>query len=154
MSATESSLRKYLKTFNGTETEFSEEQDQLFNALFHDKFNKTTEVYNKDREENLGDKYSYKKVNREEVKAMHAKYSSEASKITLVHYRKIGIDCVDVEFQVKNGEGERNVRVVFSIEDEKFVTARDVDSVTSVLRARLASDIHFFGMIGKYQTNM
>ena len=81
----------------------------------------------------MGNKHSYITLSREEVKAVHAKYSSRASKITLIHYRRIGIVCFDAEFQVKNGE---EVRLVNSIEDEKLVSGREVDSFTSVLRAR------------------
>ena len=107
-----------------------------------------------DRNLNLGDKYGYITLSCEEVKAMHVKYSSKASKITLVHYRRIGIDCVDVKFQVKNDEEERIARLVYSIEDEKLATAREVDSFTSVLRARCASDIRLISVLGKYPTNM
>lgn len=133
MSSTEANLRKYFNTFTGNQADFSEEQEQLFNTVFHDKFT-------------LSDKYGSTTLHRDEVKAMHANYSSKGTKITLLHYRKIGIHCRDVRFKVENEEVEKTMRVVCSVEGKHIFSARVVDSFTSILRAHYASDIRIFGL--------
>lgn len=131
MPSTESNLRKYFHTFTGIQAGFSKEQEQLFSTLFHDKFT-------------LSDKHIYT-LSRDQAKEMHAHYSSKGTKITLIHYRNIGIHCRDVKFKVENKEEEKTMRVVCSIEGKRIFSARVVDSFTSIIRAHCSSDLRIFG---------
>jgi len=78
-----------------------------------------------------------------------------APKVHLIHYRRIGLDCVDVKFHVLTHGEEKAIRVIYTIEDEQLCKAKEVDdSFISVIKARCASDFHVWTVLGKYGTNM
>ena len=153
MSYCEPALRQYLAAFDGTPKDFSE-VEPLFDALYHQDFASTQKLYNKDHHLELSDKYGYEVSTRDEVKEMHADLLSKGSSVTLLHFRKVGLNCIDVEFRLTNEEEDTNSRVIYSIEDGKLASAREVDSFTSIVRARCASDLRLWRVFGKYGTNM
>ena len=73
------------------------------------------------------------------MKEAHKAYLAKGSKVRIVHFRKIGLNCVDVEATLTNEEEERTVRIVFSIEDGKLAHGEEVDTLPSVFMARFAS---------------
>ena len=133
MSYCEPAFRQYAAAFDGTKKDFSE-VEPLFDALYHNNFTAEKKVYNKEH-----DKYRIQQVKRDEVKEAHKAYLAKGSKVTIVHYRKIGLNCIDVEACLTSAEEERTVRIVFSIEDGKLAHGEEVDSLPSVFMARFAS---------------
>jgi len=92
-------------------------------------------------------------LDRDVVKKFHASYLSKGAKVTLIHYRRIGLDCVDVQFQVESkSKGDtRKFRMVYTIEDNKIVRSQEVnDNFFSVLKAKCSSGLHTFNV---YQTS-
>jgi hypothetical protein len=93
---------------------------------------------------------------------MHADQLSKGTIVTLVHFRKIGFECVDAKFAVQNDrEGIYKItHLIYSIEDNKLASSQEVDdsseltSFLSTLRARCASDWKLYNVMGKYGTNM
>ena len=137
----EATLRKYLTTFDGKKKDFTPEVEHLFDSLYHEKF---VLIFS-----------DGKKATRENVKEMHAGYLAKGAKLTLLHFRKIGFECVDVEFHIKCEDEDKPIRLVFSIEDNKLAMSQVVnDSLLSIMKARCASNFRLFTVLGKYQTNM
>jgi hypothetical protein len=144
----EPALRQYFAQFDGTKKDFSTEAEHLFDNLVHEKFTLT-----------LTDGTA---VSRDAVKEMHADQLSKGTIVTLVHFRKIGFECVDAKFAVQNDrEGIYKItHLIYSIEDNKLASSQEVDdsseltSFLSTLRARCASDWKLYNVMGKYGTNM
>mmetsp|Transcript_12758 Transcript_12758/g.21947 ORF Transcript_12758/g.21947 Transcript_12758/m.21947 type:complete len:141 (+) Transcript_12758:151-573(+) len=140
MSQYEMALRQYLSEFDGAKKDFSAVEDK-FNALFHDKFSVTFEE---------GEDFS-----REDMKSMHAGFLTKGAKITLIHLRKIGLNCLDVKFTAQaEGEEDQTIHLVYTIEDEKIVQAQEVDSIGSVIKARLKSTLKVYQNMATFGTNM
>lgn len=130
MTTCEPALRKYFAAFDGTKKDFSDVED-LFEVLYHPTFALTTA--------------DGKIVARDDVKEMHSGYLAMAPKVRLIHYRKIGLECVDVKFRVVAAGDVKVVRVIYSysIEDGRLLKAQEIsDSLVSVIKARCASDGH------------
>ena len=92
-------------------------------------------------------------LDRDAVKKFHASYLTKGAKVTLIHFRRIGLDCVDVQFHVKSlkGNDARVFRMVYTIEDNKIVKSQEVnDNFFSVLKAKCSSGLHTFNV---YQTS-
>ena len=90
------------------------------------------------------------------MKDDHANKLSKGTTLTLIHFRKIGLDCVDVQFALKNEDEDKVIRAVFTIEHNKIVKAVNVDDTFfSVLKAKCSSAFHTYHVsMNKYQTNM
>ena len=138
--ACEEALRKYVAAFDGTRKPFSGTEQQLFDDLFH----KSYSVKFKDG----------KRVDRAEVRNRHAGYFTEGYKATLLHFRKIGLECVDFQVLQENDYGERVIRLVCSVENGKLARAYHVDSFGSIARASCAGHFHRYNVIAKCQTNL
>eukprot|EP01083_Nonionella_stella_P044641 120169_1 len=139
MSYYEPALRKYFAAFDGTKENFSEVEN-LFGALYHGEFTLV-----------LTDGQT---LSRTAAKEMHAGYLAKGSKITLIHLRHIGLDCIDVKFRIESDEDVQIVRLVYSIEDGKLARAQIVESFGSVLKAKCASAFRVYNVMHKYPTNM
>ena len=151
----EAALRSYFAVFDGTKKEDFSNFDPLFDALYHDNFTLV-----------LKDEASYASVepsifygmtlSRDKVKDDHANKLSKGTTLTLIHFRKIGLNCVDVQFALKNEDEDIVIRAVLTIEDDKIVKATVVnDSFFSVLKAKCSSAYHTYHVsMNKYQTNM
>ena len=81
----EQKLRQYFSLFDGYETDFSE-VEPFFEAAFHDEF-----TWHKDGNT----------LTRDAVKARNAELLSKGAKVTLIHVRRIGFECLDVKFRVE-----------------------------------------------------
>ena len=143
----EANLRAYLLAFDGNKRDFSSVEN-LFDVLFHEDFaftfkdgstpNPNTIINEKYANINYG-----KTIDREEVKTYHAKLLSGGTKIQLIHYRKIGLGCIDVEMKIINKEEgmERLIREVYSIQSNKFIRCIRVnDGLFSVIKAKYFID--------------
>ena len=143
MSATcEPILRQYYSTFDGKPHSHATD-DQALDQLFHKDFvsvNKKGETYTRDQ-----------------VLSMNADTQREGStSLNVIHIRKIGIDLLDVKFEVrKNGKPSEEVRTLFFIEDNKIVKAVEVrDAAFDVWLNKLGNNLRLWKVIGKYGTNM
>ena len=100
-------LRQYYSTFDGKPHSHATE-DQTLDQLFHRDFisvNKKGETYTRDQ-----------------VLSMNADTQREGStSLHVIHIRKIGIDLLDVKFEVrKSGKPSEEVRALYFIEDNRF----------------------------------
>ena len=142
----EANLKAYLLAFDGNKRDFSTIEN-LFDALFHKDFAftfKDGSTPNPDTitHENYSNINFGKTIDREEVKTYHAKLLSDGTKIQLIHYRKIGLGCIDIEMKIINKEdGERLIREVYSIQSNKFIRCIRVnDGLFSVIKAKYLMD--------------
>jgi len=155
MSSAEIVLRQYFAAYDGTPKEF-EEVESLFDAAFHKKFalNRKTggRKYIDDLRGNNVDEG--KVLDRDAVKELHASYLNKGTKITLIHYRRIGLDCYDCEFRIQNADEDETYRVVYTIEDGKIERSQEVNNDIQVIRAKCSSALHTFNVFNKYPTDM
>ena len=66
-------------------------------------------------------------VTREEIYQLHSKHYASGQKVTLIHFRKIGLDCVDIKVRPVNGKEETTVRVVNTLSNSQVVLSREID---------------------------
>ncbi|KAL7553020.1 hypothetical protein ACHAWF_016901 [Thalassiosira exigua] len=116
-------LVKYIAAVNCGQKEFSD-VEHLFDALYH----KNYTLVSKDGET----------LPRDEIKRRHSDYIRKGGKFTLVNFTSIGLYCVDVEIRFATAEESKSVHAIVSLEDNKFVKAQVVDSLVSILKARIA----------------
>ena len=150
----EAALRRYYTSYDGTPKQFVE-VEALFDSVYHENFT----LFLKDNGDSYVDPVRGNLVGRETildrdaVKKFHASYLTKGARVVLIHYRRIGLDCVDVQFQVESkSKGDtRKFRMVYTIEDNKIVKFQEVnDNFFSVLKAKCSSGLHTFNV---YQTS-
>ena len=83
----EEALRTYLSEFDGSRKEFAE-IEHLFRALFHQKY----VLISKGRET----------ITKDELRMLHSDHLSKGSNATIIKSRRIGKNCIDVEFSIKS----------------------------------------------------
>lgn len=83
----ETSLRQYWSMFNGTKKDFSEVEPQ-FDLTFHKQF---THIFQDGQI-----------LTREQTKQHHANHLAKGSTISIIHFKAVSPDYVDVQFSVKN----------------------------------------------------
>ena len=150
----EAALRSYFAVFDGSKREDFSYIEPLFDALYAKNF--TLVLKNDDAYTSTASIFYGMTLSRDQVKDDHAKKLSKGTKLTLIHFRKIGLNCVDVQFALKNEDEDIVIRAVLTIEDNKIVKATVVnDSFFSVLKAKCSSAYHTYHVsMNKYQTNM
>lgn len=149
----EAALRRYYTSYDGTPKQF-EEVEALFDSVYHENFtlflNDNGDYIDPVRGNLVGRETI---LDRDAVKKFHASYLTKGAKVTLIHFRRIGLDCVDVQFKVESkSKGDtREFRMVYTIEDNQIVRSQEVnDNFFSVLRAKCSSGLHTFTV---YQTS-
>ena len=151
----EITLRQYFAAYDGTPKEF-EEVESLFDAAFHKKFKLVRKSggrkYIDDMRGNNVDEGLV--LDRDAVKELHASYLKKGTTITLIHYRRIGLDCYDCEFRLQNADEDETYRVVYTIEEGKIERSQEVNNDIQVIRAKCSSALHTFNVFNKYPTNM
>ena len=154
MTTCEASFRQYITVFDGTNREFSEVEQTKFDNLFHKDFTmtiKTNEAYESIKD----DCYYGKMITRDELIAIHEKSLAKGTNTTLIHFRKIGLDCLDVQFRVQNEDEDKVIRVVYTIQDGKIIWAQVVDDkFVPVMKAKCASGFRTYQSMNRYPTNM
>ena len=80
-------LRAYLAEFNGTQKDFAE-VESLFKTLFRQKY----VLISRGRET----------ITKEEMKQLHSKHLAKGSYATIIKSRRIGTNCIDVQFGIKS----------------------------------------------------
>mmetsp|Transcript_20776 Transcript_20776/g.31357 ORF Transcript_20776/g.31357 Transcript_20776/m.31357 type:complete len:154 (-) Transcript_20776:1134-1595(-) len=148
----ELALRQYIAVFDGKNELPPADFQAKFDALYHPKFSFVPKD-NTDRAEDgmiLASKAT--PLSRDEMFAKEkAKYAAGTS-MTLVHLRKIGLDCFDIAIK----EEDTTIRVVTTISDKQAAITREIDEChpLSVLEASFKSAAFKFVEFGSYGTNM
>ena len=116
----EIALRQYFTVYDGTPKEF-EEVESLFDAAFHKKFELVRKSGGRKYIDGLrGNNVDEGKVlDRDAVKELHASYLNKGTKIILIHYRRIGLDCYDCEFRIQNADEDETYPNQFLCHDFK-----------------------------------
>lgn len=75
--------------------------------------------------------------------------------MTLIHFRKIGLDCVDIKLRLVNDKKETSMRIVTTISSKQAVVSREIDErfPWKVLEAQCASALYKCKEVGTFQTN-
>ena len=103
----------------------------VFKSLYDNAHHKDFNYLPKDEKVIGGDGMMHLKavtpVTREEIYQLHSKHYASGQKVTLIHFRKIGLDCVDIKVRPVNGEEETTVRVVNTLSNSQVVLSREID---------------------------
>eukprot|EP00986_Skeletonema_menzelii_P004700 scaffold1633_cov147-Skeletonema_menzelii.AAC.17 len=141
----ELAFRQYVAAFDGTNALSPAEFKTLFDKLHHNDL----EYRLVDEKVIGGDGMMHlkakKPLTRDEKFESHSKIYASGHKVTLIYFRKIGLDCIDTKVLiVKNGEEDEIRRVVHTISDGKAVLSQEIDeSIPSkVLGAQCAGAVY------------
>ena len=119
----ELALRQYIAAFDGTNDLSPAEFKSRFDNVYHKDFI----FVPKDERVIGGDGMMHLKarspLTREEVFQQDSKHYASGHKVTLIHFRKIGLDCIDIKLCFVDGKEESTVRDV--------KTKRSLPSVSS-----------------------
>eukprot|EP00985_Skeletonema_marinoi_P001150 scaffold464_cov130-Skeletonema_marinoi.AAC.2 len=117
----EQKFRQYLAAFDGKKKDFSE-VEHVFDALFHEEFSDTINVH-------------HQAVSREHIKTLHTEYFAMGTKATLIHYRIVGLNTVDVSYNLFNDQEEVITRQLFTRQNGRVVRAQKISYLRVVLNA-------------------
>ena len=83
-------------------------------------------------------------VTREEMFQLYSELYASGLEISLIHLRKIGLDCIDIKLRLVNGKEETTIRVVNTISGNQAVSSREIDEAfpLKVLEAKCASAVY------------
>ena len=123
----ELAFRQYVAAFDGTNDLSPAEFKTLFDKVHHKDL-----TYHLVHERVIGDDgmiylKARKPLTSEEIFALHSKHYASGKKGTLIHFRKIGMDCIDIKVRLVIGEEETIVRVINTISDGQAVLSREID---------------------------
>uniref|UniRef100_A0A7S2LYG3 Uncharacterized protein n=1 Tax=Skeletonema marinoi TaxID=267567 RepID=A0A7S2LYG3_9STRA len=147
----ELALRQYIAAFDGNNNISPAKFRTRFDNLYHKDFNFLSK--------------HGKTLTREEVYEREASKLANGTKVTLIHFRKIGLDCIDVKLGLVNGKEERTIRAVTTITDRQAVTSKEIDEspasnhfiltpTSAVMAAKCANAVYKWKEFGTFQTNM
>ena len=93
---------------------------------------------------------------RDEVKETQVAYFEEGFKLTIIHFRRVGLNCIDVQLRGGiEGKEDAEFRIIYAIEDNKVAWGRVVeDNFFSAMKARCSSGFRTYNVMNKYPTNM
>ena len=152
----ELALRQYIAAFDGTNDLSSSEFKSLFDNVYHKDFI----LKPKDEKVIGGDDMMHLKarspLTREEVFQRDSKLYASGLQVTLIHFRKIGLDCIDIKLRLVNGKEETTVRVITTIAAKQAVVSQEIDETFQfkVLAAKCSSALYKWKEVGTCQTNM
>ncbi len=123
----EAALRKYIAAFDGTNDVSTAEFKSRFDNLHHKCF--TLLLRSKDL------------LTREEVFEFEASKLANGTKVTLVHFKKISLDCVDIKIKLSHLNDEENttVRLVTAITADQAVGSREIKE-SSLLQMKIGEE--------------
>ena len=152
----ELAFRQYIAAFDGTNDLSPAEFKTLFDKVHHKDltYRLTDEkVIGRDRIMHLKARTP---LTREEIFELHSKHYASGQKVTLIHFRKIGMDCIDIKVRLVIGEEETIVRVVNTISDGQVALSQEMDESfpLKIVGAKCAHKWYKWKEVGTYQTNM
>ena len=147
----ELALRQYIAAFDGTNnispSEFKSRFDNLYykDFIFHDK------------DGNI--------LTREQIYERESSQLASGTKVTLIHFRKIGLECFDIKVGLANGKEHSTIRAVTTISAKQATISREIDEspeanfffftpTTQVIEAEVKSAAYKWKEFGTYGTNM
>lgn len=83
----EEALQTYLSEFDGSQKDFAE-VESLFRALFHQKYVLISQ--------------GKETITKEDMKKLHSQHLSKGSYATITKSRRIGKNCIDIQFSIKS----------------------------------------------------
>ena len=96
---------------------------------------------------------------------------ASGTKMTLIHFRKIGLDCIDVKVSQVTGQEENTFRVISTLSDSQVVVSREIDEshennlfymkgrnnplpFAQMMDAKFENFVYKYKEFGAYGTNM
>jgi hypothetical protein len=132
----ERAFSHYISAFDGTCSISTAEFQSRFDNVFHDDF--TFHCINDASKEPST-------LTREEVYVNEVTTWADGTKMALIHFRRIGLDCIDIKLRLAvNGENESISRVFLTITDDKAINAKEIDDSSTSSRLRLHVGRAFF----------
>ena len=123
----ELALRKFIAAFDGTNSISQADFQSRFDNLHHKNFT----LYPKDEkvtgEDGLITVKSQVPLTRNEVFESWSKRLASGTKITLIHFRKIGLDCIDIKIRQVTGQEEDTIRVISKTTGQQVIVSREID---------------------------
>ena len=146
MSKVEATFRRYIAIYDGTKKDFEEEAAPFYEELFHPKYSLTTKPMKEDHHDKFDLHFRHgKTLTRDESKESHANHLAIGTIIELIHFKQVSPFIVDVKFHLKNDLEDRDIRVVYSVEEDKLLKGQEVeDSFFSVAKAKSSRRLQFF----------
>ncbi len=139
----ERAFSHYISAFDGTCGISTAEFQSRFDIVFHDDF---TFHCNNDDDDDASKKES-RTLTREEVYVNEVAIWADGTKMTLIHFRRIGSDCIDIKLRLVNGENESISRVFLTITDDKAIKSKEIDDSSTSSRLRLYVGRAFFFLL-------
>ena len=143
----EIALRQYIAAFDGTSSISQADFQSRFDNLYHKNY--TVVPINKTTFQSKG------VMTRDEVFELESNMFADGTKMTLIHFRKIGLDCVDIMILMENGNKEAVIRTVTTISSKQAIKSKEItEDGKTMISASCASAVYKWKEIGTFQTNM
>ncbi len=143
----ELALRQYIAAFDGTNSISQEDFQSRFDNLYHKNY--TFVPINKTTFQSKGI------MTRDEVFELESNRFADGTKMTLIHCRKIGFDCIDIMILMENGNKEAVIRIVTTISSKQAIKSKEItEDGKTMIGASCASAVYKWKEIGTFQTNM
>ena len=137
----ERAFSHYISAFDGTCSISTAEFQSRFDNVFHDDF--TFHYCNSNDDASK----TSRTLTREEVYVNEAATLANGTKMTLIHFRRIGLDCIDIKLRLVNGKNESISRVFLTITDDKAIKSKEIDDSSTSSRLRLHVGRAFFFLL-------
>jgi hypothetical protein len=123
----EIALRQYIAAFDGTNSISQADFQSRFDNLYH----KNYTFYPKDEKVTGEDGFITIKtqvpLTRNEVFESWSNKLASGTKMTLIHIRKIGLDCIDIKVRQVTGQEENTFRVISKTTGQQVIASREID---------------------------
>ena|SRR6056300_334369 len=168
----ELALRKFIAAFDGTNSISQADFQSRFDNLYHKDYTFQPKKENVRGEDGLITIKTQAPLTRNEVFEVWSNKLASGTKMTLIHFRKIGLDCIDVKVRQVTGQEEENtLRVISTLSDSQVVVSREIDEspennlfymkgrnnplpFAQMMGAKCENVAYKFKEIGTYGTNM
>ena len=124
----ELALRQNIAAFDGTNSISPEEFKSRFDNLYYKNYTfvpKEEKIVGKDGMMHLKAKAA---LTRDQIFKLESSKLASGTKMTLIHFRKIGLDCFDIKIRQVKGAQENTIRVVTTITAAKHaVISKEID---------------------------
>ena len=111
-----------------------------FDNVFHDDFTFHYCINDASKKES-------RKITREEVYVNEAETWADGTKMDLIHFRRIGSDCIDIKLRLVNGEKKSISRAFLTITGDKAIKSKEIDDSSTSSRLRLHLGRAFFFLL-------
>jgi hypothetical protein len=141
----ERAFSHYISAFDGTCGISTAEFQSRFDNVFHDDFTFFRYCNNDDD----ASKKEFRTLTREEVYVDEAAIRADGTSVAMIHFRRIGSDCIDIKLRLVNGDNESISRVFLTITDDKAIKSKEIDDSSTSSRLRLHVGRAFFFLLPK-----